>query len=401
MAGQAEQKLWDSLQPPEKISLPRAAAGWTLVTGAVLLLLWATGPVRSTLFPQDVLGQVEAGHRFLLGQPLNDGIVTAPWGSLYVWLVALGLRISGTTSPPALHWVQAISVVVFGLLLYLVALPRLRLAWALFLLAAAELLLITATPLGHNVWREFGYAAYYNTICFVPLAALLLSILIPRPKSTTAGRWCDVLLEGLSLALLFALSAWYAVGAVAAYVLIRCLWPRPGEKRRWGLAALALFAGLAVVMAKLAGNAWNEVAPAANPLGYVQFSHTWSAAGVAVLIALLFAHQCAVPWRRLVQPALYSLAAMGAFMLGTYSSSMDLETMPFIGVAPLAVVLFAARTANEKKAPLGRLALYCALLIAALLLATAPKNSLLSRTFMHMTVKSFTPAKAEGKSPTP
>jgi hypothetical protein len=412
MAWHAEQSLWESLQPPETISLRRAAAGWFLVTGAVLLLLWLTGPVTSTVLPQDTSAQVEAGQRVVQGQRLNLDFSAPPLGPFYVWLVALAIRLSGSASPLALHCLQGLAAAGLGSLLFLIALPRLRLAWALLLLAAAELLLITAAPLGHMVWREFGYARYYDAMCYVLLASLFVSILIPRRESTTAGRCLDVLLEALSLALLFSIKAWFAVGAVAAYGLIRCLWPRPGEKRFWGLLALVLFALLALALANLgggwrpdlgflAGDRGREVTPALILPGYLQFAHTWGAAGLAVLIALLFARQCAVPRPRLVQLGLFSLVAIGAFLLGTPPSARSLEAaFPFVGVVPLAVVLFAARTAQEKKTPVNRLGLYGALLIALFFLVQEPKNSLLSRAFMHLNVKSYTPAKSNAVPPT-
>ncbi len=404
MISRAEKSLWDSLQLPEAISFWKAAGGWFLVTGAVLLLLWATGPVASTLFLQDTIGHVEAGNRVLHGHRLNVDFIASHWGPLYVWLVAVGIRLSDSASPVALHWAQGIFAVFLGLLLYLVALPRLRLVWSLLFLAAAELLLITATPLGDMTWREFGYAMYYNAICYVALAAFFLSILIPRQKPTTAGFCGDVFLEALALAVAFSVKAWFAVGAVVAYVLIRCLWPRPGEKRFWGLIGLVLFALLAMALSE-PGGGWrpylslltsdfgSDINTFLIPLRYIQFTHTWSAAGVAVLIALVFAHQCAAPFRRLLQLGLFSLVSMGAFLLGTSSSCQQLENIPFLGVVPLAAVLFAARTAQEKKATLSRLGLYCALLIAVMLLATEPKNCLLSRAFLHMTVKTFVPTK--------
>ena len=408
MAWHAEKSLWDSLQPPERISFPKAAGGWILVTGAVLLLLWVTGPVPSNIFPDDTLGHVESGNRILHGQRLNVDFIASHWGPLYLWLVALGIRLSGSASPLAHHWLQALSVIFLGTLLYLVALPRLRLTWALFLLLAADLLLILATPLGRAVWHEFGYAMYYNVMCFVPLAALFVSLLIPRRESTPAGRWCDVLLEGLLLALLFSLKAWYAVGALPGYVLIRCLWPRPGEKRFWGLIGLALFAVLTAVLSAPGGglrpylallNSAREcgVNPAVLPMRYIHFSRTWSVALLAVLLALVFARQCALPWRRLLQMGLYSLAAMGAFMLGTASSAQNLDTLPLMGVAPLATVLFAARTAREQKTLLERLGLYAALFSVVLLLAQDPKNSFLSRTFLKVQVRSFASVRAEAR----
>jgi len=409
MAGRAAQSLWNLLQPPERISLWRAAGGWTLVTAAVLLLLWLTGPVGSNM--GDTINHVEAGNRIVLGQRLNVDFMASHWGPLYVWLVAVGIRLSGSVSPIAIHWVQAISVVVLGGFLFLVALPRLRLPLALFLLAAADLLLITASPLGHMVWRQFSYGMYYNAMCFVVLAALFVSILIPRRESSAAGRWCDVLLEGLALAMLFALKAWFVVGPLAAYVLIRCLWPRPGEKRFWGLLGLLFFALFAVPLANLGGG-WrpylhlltgyvggdSDVNPLLIPMRYIQFNYNWGLAVLAVLIALVFAHQAAVPLRRLIQLGLFYLAAMGAFLLGTSASCQDLEVIPFFGVIPLAAVIFAARNAQEKTADLNRLGLYSVLLLAALMLATDPKNSLVSRAFM---VNSFPPPPAFVNQPVP
>ncbi len=406
MSSRAEKSLWDSLQPPESISFLKAAGGWILVTGAVLLLLWVTGPIVSNLFSFDTIGHVEAGNRVLHGQRLNVDFIASHWGPLYVWLVAVGIRLSGSASPLALHWAQALAVIFLGTLLYLVALPRLRLPWALFLLLAADLLLILSTPLGRTVWSEFSYAMYYNAMCFVPLAALFVSLLIPRRESTLAGCWCDVLLESFSLALLFSLKAWFAFGALPAYVLIRCLWPRPGEKRFWGLIGLALFAVLAVALSEPGGGwrpylsilksaAGSNINPVLLPMRFLPLSRTWSTALLAVLIALLFAHYCAMPWRRLLQMGLYSLAATGAFMLGTSSSAQNLDTIPFLGVVPLASVLFAARTAGDQKTPLERLGLYAALLIAVLLLAQDPKNSLLSRTFLNLSVKTYHTAKLE------
>jgi hypothetical protein len=400
MVSRAWQTVWQSLQVPERVTFKCTAVGWLAVTGLVVLILWVTGPITTTLFPNDTIRLVDLGYRIALGLKVDVDFVPSYYGPFFASLMGFGVWISGAAMPVAIHVTQGLTAVIVGSLIYVVALGRLRLSWALFLMLVTQLLLILATPLGYRVWREFGYAMFYNALCYALLAGVFTSLLIPRRDVSRLSPWLDVAFEGLLLSLLLLTKMSYGLSGLAAWVVIRCIAPFPGEKRLFGLLTLVICGILFFLIALLTGGALPYLAVVGatktnvNPLllafRYLQYTNTVAMALMAALIALAAGAEAGLQWRWLVQVGIFATVVIGAFMLGTSSACQDLEVIPFVGLAPLGAVVFVMRAAEERALRINQLAIASALALTIFLLAVPAKDALLSRFFLRASVKTLT-----------
>jgi hypothetical protein len=209
---------------------PRATAVFTLIFAVLAAtLLAAPGQTVITRYLNDLFVFLDGAHRILSGQAPHRDYHT-PIGALSDLLPAVGLYLTGSLGR-AMPTGFAVLILLMAPVMAHVLGTRLRPALALPM--ALYLILILAAPanLGEEA-RVVSFGMFYNRICWVALALLLVMFLPPQGGPQPVR---DALCAAALSLLMVYMKASY--GAVALGFLVFMLTDR--AQRGWAAAALA------------------------------------------------------------------------------------------------------------------------------------------------------------------
>lgn len=371
---------------------PEGSSGWAPLAWFALIALLlcgglaVLGPYRITIFEQDTFHFFCQGDYLLKGyRPYVD--YQSAHGPFPFLFALLGLRLAGP-SMWAVLLAQMAGGMFFGALMCQVAAARLRGVWAVGLGVTTLCVLLSFTPPGGKVWRQFSCAEWYNTVGFVCEAILALYVFLPANRLGRLGRTADWAIAGICLAALFLTKITFFAPMAVTFVVGSLVWPRHPRQRWHGLLAGLLAAGLAAgiflaLRGSLAGylNFYRHFAPRVNPLTlvlrYLQYTQT---------LAMLLLGAAAVVWAaakagcagKLARELVLAALLTATLLLSVATSCQDPEYVPFLGLVPLLLTAAVLHVRGPSGGLLDRQLLAVALAAATLMLVQFPKDALLS-----------------------
>jgi hypothetical protein len=367
-----------------------------LLLGGVMVL----GPYPITLYPTDTMHVLVHSDYLLQGyRPYVDYFsLYGPFPALFP---LVGLETYGV-SMWAILLSQVLMAALFGALMFKIAISRLHGLWAVVLAISVELLLLSCTPLGRRSWREFSAAMQYNAMCFSIAALIFLYVLLPSRSTRPASRWIDAIIVAFCLMATVLTKVSFFPPLVIILATGTILWPRVAGQRLEGVAILVMGALMTVgVMWSLGGSlagyykmirsASLGVNPIALALRYVHHTRTIGAFLVCMALVAWIIHQAGL-LKETRREWFLAFLMFGAMLLTTAMCKQDPESLPLIGVIPLAMTVLAAALAAAERRTLNAPMAAIVLLSALFLTVHDSKNSALSWVFSRMTIKTIEPA---------
>lgn len=356
------------------------------VTGSAALAatVLAIGAPAITLQPADTMHMLVQGDYLARGyRPYVD--FHSPHGFFPFLFVALGIALRGM-SLEALVDGRLVAAMILGACFYRIAATRLHALWALFFALSTEALLVSLTPIGYRVWREYSFAMWYNALGFAIQAIVFLYTLLASASASVFGRAVDAAIVGALLASLFHTKLSFFLPLAVVFVAGTLIAPREDRRRSAAVGALLAAGTTQLALTALTGvSTWGYLSflaslrPRVDPLllllRYTQYTRTLSLLLVALALVVTMAWRLGRVRELRREWGLVALMAAGMFV-ATSTSTQDPEAIPFLGLLPLAAAAALFRrvaSAAPRRGPAAMLAL----LVLALDLH-APKNALLS-----------------------
>lgn len=370
----------------------RAWAAYLLAVWAVVFAVAAIGPATTTRYPEDTLYVLGVGHRLWEGyRPYVD--FHLGHGPLPFVLVTLGVWLKGVSMEAV--WVgQMTAIALLGSLSFWMYRQRLSVFWTFLLTLTATSILASPSPLGLRVWREFGYAMFYNKVAFVLFGMIALSVLVPLRRASARRRLAAAATEGVVLGLLTCTKLSFGLTALGLYVLGKLVWPQAESDRRrdFGLAlvimALVVWGTLAACGSSVTAyvqavatfkKGWD--APVPLLLGrYLQYTDMIFYVGLLLLLTYGVGALGPGNGRKLLRNAVIGVAAAAGFLAVTATCCQDYNVVPLLGIVPLAAIL-SVRRCSPANAD-GSLGMAVAVVGTVLLLGAFVKDAALASTFM-------------------
>jgi hypothetical protein len=315
-------------------------------------VLWI-GPAPM-MAPWDVFLLLDGAYRIHVGQaPGTD--FSNPIGPLAYGLVAIGMHLQHAPSLRAVVYGQVIFLVIASSLAWTVAWRRLPAPYAAFFTIIVALLSVSDRPLGYAP-SITTYAMLYNREGWLLYAPLLLLVLLPGRAGLTRKHVVvtDGLVLGLLLGLLFYDKITFFLAAVVA-IGLGLLLGTLSRSLLLGAASLigvVIVAGLMRLLFHVSTSGYiSDLAQAAAVQLASQRTHmlahtlAWISPVIlvaAAVVTLLFvmtrrAGDSIAPLARLVLAAAYVVASSALLSAGDASERSDL---PALAVIPLLFVVF-------------------------------------------------------------
>jgi hypothetical protein len=365
----------------------------------VMVLVYIVGPTINNAGANDTIEILDVANRMWEGNRIYVDFHSG-YGPLSYMFVMLGINFVGMSIKA--YWIgQMIAVFLIGSLCFYVCSKRLSLFWTILATLNVAAILSEPSPLGCKVWREYGYAMWYNKFGWVFWGILLISILIPLRMPSRFSRISRSIIDGLCLACLLMVKLTFFVPTLGLYLIAKLVWPQKDDDRRsevlWAISSMCLFTFLILLSCHTridlyitSSYTWSLQFDVPLPLllfRYLQFTNMIYFIIVVLTLIFYAGFSDSKAFWPILRNLLISLVAFGCLLVCTATSCQEYDVMPFLGIIPLGACLCVRKHVSIRED--GRLALSIAVLAIFLLLTIFPKDCALSMIFMHKRPPTF------------
>ena len=358
------------------------------------------GPYPITKFPKDTAYFLVQGDVLLRGfRPYLDYYsVHGPFPFLFS---AIAVHFQGVTMH-AVITAQILGALLFGTLMFKIAISRVQGFWVIVLALSVELILVSCTPIGSKSWREFTCAMWYNSMGYCIQSIIFLFLLVPSNSDSVRSRWIDQVIVAFCLSACLFTKYSFFLPTIVVYIVGSMLFPRDRKSFVQAIYTLLIALALSAIFMVSAGCSVSgyfrfldimassfRVNPVRLTLRFLHYTRTLGVFSLGVALTVWLAYEAGL-LRKFLREWVLVVLMLGSLMVSASTSAQDREVLPLLGVVPLGVTVALLSHMTRESIPKNKYLVLSALAISLLMIVHSPKNSLLSWAFSHISLDTLT-----------